>query len=393
MNLSDSTRIAYTGGLPTTTGTVTLFDSVTAFPPGGSLHLLGQQWLQLSIRSASDGGTATGTVTGSYSTDRGVTWTPFYSRSTTDADDDDAAAATDPFIDEIYIGLYKDVRFQYTNAVEVLTVFDVGLSLHVKKPTSKVRDGSSIAPLDMFPVQVAGAALTGWFRLAHPGSVVTGTGYSTIVDVLDAANPATQSTDARRPPPAVSANGLPIVTTSAAVMTFPVTAGRANTSTWGFGAWLRITAGGNIHSYSTVGGASANRGYLFFDSTNGQNMRADIFTGANARTSFFTTSTSTWHFMTWEYNNSFAGDARLIHTIDGTVVAASFLGALGSEPANLEAVTGTGTLFAFSNTATSPFTGSGGPNYYIFGAAMPGVTTGLLTPEARNALMSFERPT
>ena len=135
------TIINYAGGTPTITGTVTLFNSVTAFPPGGSFHLLGQQWFQFSLRIASDGGAATGTVTGSYSADKGVTWIPFYTSATTDADDDDASAAADVQEDEVYVGMYKDIRFQYTNAVEAPTVFDVAMALNPQKPTSKVTAG------------------------------------------------------------------------------------------------------------------------------------------------------------------------------------------------------------------------------------------------------------
>lgn len=139
--LNDQTIINYSGGLPTTTGTVTMFNSVTAFP-SGALHLLGQQWFQFSLRTASDGGTATGTIVGSYSTDKGVTWLPFYSKATADADDDNAAAVADVVTDEVYIGIYKDVRFQYTNATEALTIFDCQMALNKHKATSKVPDGA-----------------------------------------------------------------------------------------------------------------------------------------------------------------------------------------------------------------------------------------------------------
>ena len=133
--------INYAGGTPTVTGTVTLFNSVTSFPPGGSLHLLSQQWFQYVVRTASAAGNGTGTITGSYSTDKGVTWLPFYSKATADALAASAAAIGDVFMDEIYIGIFKDVRFQFTNATEVPTVFDVQMALHADKPTSKVGDG------------------------------------------------------------------------------------------------------------------------------------------------------------------------------------------------------------------------------------------------------------
>ncbi len=137
-----STILNYAGGTPTVSGTVTLFNSVTAFPPGGSLHLLRQDWYQYTLRVASDTGTGTGTVTGSYSLDKGVTWVPFYTKSTTDADDDDAAAAADVIADEVYIGMFKDVRFQYTNATEAPTVFQVNHALARDKAASKVVDGA-----------------------------------------------------------------------------------------------------------------------------------------------------------------------------------------------------------------------------------------------------------
>lgn len=132
--MNGQTIITYTGGTPTITGTVTLFNSVTAFPPGGSLHLLGQQWFQWSLNIASAAGTATGTVTGSFSNDKGATWIDFYTESTTAG----TAPASVNEEDEVYIGMYRDVRFQYTNAVQAPSVFDVNLALNHHKATSKV---------------------------------------------------------------------------------------------------------------------------------------------------------------------------------------------------------------------------------------------------------------
>lgn len=139
-----NTILEYAGGTPTVTGTVTLFSSVTAFPPGGSFHLLRQDWYQFTLRVASDTGAGTGTVVGSYSNDKGTTWVPFYTRSTTDADDDDTAAAADVVADEVYVGMFKDIRFQYTNAVEAPTVFQVNHALSRGKSVSKVADGSEL---------------------------------------------------------------------------------------------------------------------------------------------------------------------------------------------------------------------------------------------------------
>lgn len=390
--LSDSARITYSAGIPGVTGTVTLFNSVTAFPPGGSLHLLGQQWFQFSLRTASAGGTATGTVTGSYSTDKGVSWLPFYSKATADAVAASAATVADVFTDEVYIGPFKDVRFQYTNAVEQLTVFDPLLSLHARKPKSKVADAASLG--GSTPVSVTGGAVTSWFRLAQ--GAITGAGYSSIPDMLDAANPLTQGTDAKRPPNATAANGLPIITSSVANMPFALTAARQNNTTWGFWGWLKqATNADNSCSIGTSSGSNVNRHYLFFRTT-GTGLRAQIFvTDTTSRIGDISGMTAAqWNFITVEYNGNRAGDARLAATVNGVVQTISFGTGTGvaSMPATLVTATGNGSLFAFGSSGPY-FVGSWGPNFGFFGAAMPGATEGLLTAPARSALMNFEAPT
>jgi hypothetical protein len=137
--MSTPTIITYAGGTPTVTGTVTLFNSVTAFPPGGSFHLLGQQYFQWSVTfgTAADGGT--GTVTGSFSDDKGVTWRTFYTKSGI-ADAVTATPATAE--DEVYVGMYRDIRFQWTNAGEVPTVFQPSLALNDGKAASKTPTGA-----------------------------------------------------------------------------------------------------------------------------------------------------------------------------------------------------------------------------------------------------------
>lgn len=393
MRLSDSARITYSAGIPTVTGTVTLFNSVTAFPPGGSLHLLGQQWFQYSLRTASDGGTATGTVTGSYSTDKGVTWLPFYTKSTADADDDNAAAVADVFMDEVYIGSFKDVRFQYTNAVEQLTIFDPLLSLHVRKPKSKVSEG---AQLGLGPIGATAGAVTSWFRLGDPLSAITGAGYSRIEDVLDRSNPLLQGTDNKRPPNATSANGLPIMTMATAFMPFALTAARQNNTTWGMWGWFKqATNADNTSSIGTSSGSSAKRQYLFFR-TSGTGLRTQVWTtDTTSRVGDITGMTAAqWNFITIEYNGNRSGDARLAATVNGVVQTLSFSSGDGvaSMPATLVTATGNGSMFAF--TSGGPyFVGSMGPNFGFLGSAMVGATEGLLTPAARAALMAFEAPT
>lgn len=128
------TIVEYTGGTPTVTGTVTLFNSVTAFPPGGSYHLLSQNWFRYTLTIGSAGGNGTGTVTGSFSVDKGTTWTTFYTATTLDG----TASAPTVSEDDVYTGMFKDVRFQFTNAVEAPTVFVVSMAISSSDHSAKV---------------------------------------------------------------------------------------------------------------------------------------------------------------------------------------------------------------------------------------------------------------
>lgn len=131
MSMSQQTIIKYTDtALPTTSAAVTLFNSVTAFPPGGCFHLLGQQWFQYGLVFDSAAGTITGTVTGQWSDDKGVTWNEFYASGTLN---DDVSNE-----DEVYVGLFKDVRFLFTAATQNASVFRAALALQCAKSSSKI---------------------------------------------------------------------------------------------------------------------------------------------------------------------------------------------------------------------------------------------------------------
>lgn len=134
-----NTNISYTGGTPTTTGTVTLFDSTVAFS-AGSFHLLGFKWFQYSIAIGSAAGGGTGSLTGEYSTDKGATWTTFYTATSADG----LAASPVNNADEVYVGEFRDVRFKYTNATEAPTVFRVALAFSPEKSNSKVTAGDKL---------------------------------------------------------------------------------------------------------------------------------------------------------------------------------------------------------------------------------------------------------
>lgn len=114
--------------LPTAAADVTLFNSVTAFAPGGSFHLLGLQWFQWALVFDSAAGTVTGLVTGQWSNDKGVSWNEFYASATLN---DDVSNE-----DEVYLGMFQDVRFLFRASVQDTNLFRSALSLNPHKATS-----------------------------------------------------------------------------------------------------------------------------------------------------------------------------------------------------------------------------------------------------------------
>lgn len=257
--------------------------------------------------------------------------------------------------------------------------------------SSKVARFSKLFPTD--PVSATEGVVSSWFSLTHPLSVVTGSGYSNVHDVLNPSSPMTQSTDNIRPPRSTSANGYPVITTTAHVLDMPLIAARVNTTRWGFWGWMRPgPSANNFHSTGASSGSSQNRFYM---EITGNDLRCRVFeSGGNHRIAQASIgAVSTWQFFTVEYNASAAGDARLVQTLGGAVVTTTFSGVASEIPSSLVSVTGSGSFLSFSLAASFPFIGSVGPNFGFLNAAMTGVTSGLLTPAARLALMNYQRPT
>jgi hypothetical protein len=375
----NQTIVAYDGTIPGVTGTVTLFNSVTAFPPGGSLHLLGQQWFQYSLRVASDGGTATGTVTGSYSLDKGVTWQPFYTKSVADADDDNPAAVGDVTTDEVYIGPFRDVRFQYTNAVEQLTIFDAKLSLAAVKDTSKVVDGSALAPFD--PGAISLGAVSSWYR----NSTLTGA-VSLFPDLLNPASPATQLTAARQP--TGNADGS-MAFGGDDCFVVPFHGGNQSTTAIGFGFWVNHTSLAATRvpwSQTGAAGASSSRGRCDMGTT-GTLARTGGAAGGSGSNAAGTIVAPGAHFISIEYDGTAALGSRHALYVDNVFVATSPLDDL---PAGITSATGTWTIGAIDTAGTSGILGTMGRNFYVYNSKMVGATQGLLTAAARTSLMTFE---
>jgi hypothetical protein len=95
------------------------------------------QWFQWAVRTTTTGGTGTGVITGSFSDDKGTTWIPFYTSPASIVD-------TTVFKDEVYVGMYKDVRFQLLMSTNPTLTFSANLALNPHKASS-TRDATSAA--------------------------------------------------------------------------------------------------------------------------------------------------------------------------------------------------------------------------------------------------------
>lgn len=106
-------------GLPGAAEIFTLFDSSVALGKRCLHQYDDNSWFVYSIFP--DTNAVGNIVTGQFSHDGGTTWTTFYTSA--------ALANNVTTVDEVYVGVYSDVRFRYTNGASAQTVFRVNMSL------------------------------------------------------------------------------------------------------------------------------------------------------------------------------------------------------------------------------------------------------------------------
>jgi hypothetical protein len=244
------------------------------------------------------------------------------------------------------------------------------------------------------------SAVSSWFRVAQ--GTITGSGYSSIPDVLNPASPAVQSTDAQRPPAATSSNGLPILACVNDALSVPIIAARNNATTWGFWGWLRRTGVANVGPFAVraLSGASVNRCDAQPQVAPGD---ASCFywnaASTTARTGMASSvyALNAWAFVTYEFEGAALTEPdQALITLNTNIQVSSFsniVGAPGAMPASLANPTGTIAVCAQQLNGTNPWVGNFGPNFGFLASKMAGATQGLLTPAARLALMNFEAPT
>jgi len=225
------------------------------------------------------------------------------------------------------------------------------------------------------PTQVS--AVSAWLRFAN--GTITGSGFSSVPDVLGGTSPAVQSTDANRPASGTSSNGLTIANFTDDFLNWPLSAPINGATKNGFACWCKSNLVGfqNLWViYLGGGGASATKVDFFFSNAN---LAGEVAPGGTISKNNYM-SANTWHFCTYEYDGTQATDqARALCTVDGSIIATTN----ASIPTSQPTPTGNAWIGGFGNI--QPWVGSIGPNFFALNRQ--------LTSDERAALMGFEQPT
>ncbi len=248
------------------------------------------------------------------------------------------------------------------------------------------------------------SAVSAWLSVADATS--DSNGVSSLPDLMNS-NPAVQSVDARKPVVEMSGNGLPCMRFATNdVLSWPLIAANNGTAAWGVGLWIKpdvLAASGRVVAVRLgTGAASASKAVLITSAATPGAMGVQVVLpdgSSNGRTYVSTPfmSTTGFTFCTAEYDATAGTDAsKLTITANGSVLSTTIT-TLGSGGALGDLATPTGNILIGNGvndaTAASPFNGVIGSNIYAFGSKMAGATQGLLTTEARVALMMYRNPT
>jgi len=257
---------------------------------------------------------------------------------------------------------------------------------------------------DFDPVDVTGGAVGAWYRV--PLATVTGSGASSVPDVLTPGSPLVQATDLRRPPVVVTANGLQVLNCADDFMTVAAHAGNNQTVTWGWATWVRPDVVVGIQQCTIRHGVTNNvsvvlptESHRIVIQAGAVQLRANIdATGGNVRTGSANGTLLTagaWAFVTVEYDGAAATEAlQCTITINGVVQTVTFTGA-GAMPAALQGQPAGNDIIHFNQytgAVSNNLDGQEGPNPYILRAKQAGATQGLLTTAGRAGLQAFEAP-
>lgn len=251
--------------------------------------------------------------------------------------------------------------------------------------SSKVKPGSKLFPTD--PVAATAGAVTAWLQNATLSGAI-----STLPDLISPAAPATQGTAARQP--TGNADGT-MTFDGNDCLVVPFNSNTISTTTQGFCFWMKLTGVTNAQNpLSMVGaaGGSTSRGRPEVGGVNGVGGMARTMGsigGSNSTWAAGTFVANTWQFVCHEYDGGAALGSRMNLFINGSLVTPT----ADTSPGALTATSGTWTLGALDTSGTTGIVGQLGRNVFVINSKMSGATGGLLTQQARFALMNYQRPT
>ncbi len=240
----------------------------------------------------------------------------------------------------------------------------------------------------------------------HSGTVVTGAGISSLADAFGGP-PATQGTDANRPPRTTASNGVTVMQGVNDRLVLPATSATNQLTKWWWAAHILlddVTTAKFLMRY----GPTASFDPAATDSHNlrilgDESLFLQVFTnaaGTAARSAsggaaFF--NNTSYVFATCEINLDLVGEANQVcMTADAVVKSVTFansVGAPGAMPAALQGQPAGSDITIWSEVVAGfgDFVGKSG-RWYIGKGAEPGVTQGCLTPATRANLALFDRP-
>lgn len=159
-----------------------------------------------------------------------------------------------------------------------------------------------------------------------------------------------------------------------------------NATTWGFGFWIKpsLSAQQTLYNAQASSGASSTKARI--DALlNGSVSAVSLTSGASA-TSVGALVANTSAFLSVEFNGNRSAGSRFKWFVNGVDVTAS-----DTSPAALNAPTGNSEICApDAGGGGTSFIGTIGRNFYFYGSAEAGSTSGLLTAASRAGLATVD---
>lgn len=234
--------------------------------------------------------------------------------------------------------------------------------------------------------------ITAWLRNSLTAGAV-----SSVTDVLNS-NPAIEGGAIE---PSANANGSVTFATQSSLL-WPITAANYNVDTWAIVLWIKSplnTATRTLYRIRNITNG-ANAESLALQISGSEAISCDVYHDAvtirRAVTPVSLIGDDTPHMVTIEWNKNGSTEAdKFVISVDAVVRSLSFVdagGTPGAMPAQLVSATGNAMIAANNPAGSSlPLAGTLSKNVAMIATApMAGVTSGIFTQTAREALLVFE---